>query len=334
MIALVYQGGPTSRHPIVTGMRALLRKYDMPVIEGILPYDLNQHGSRAVLERLYQMGVRTYIGWEGSQAMDAGMPFFQAHPDTAAISVGSTSTIQALDDNIYRLNIPDSNYVDAMLKYARVEGYRRIAILWDEDSEWARSIRNDILQRVPMAIDIPFLTDDDPKGTLDMALASADPEDTLVLLFIAKQYDQFFRMTRPFWKQHMYHVVAGDGAEGYMFPNLDDVADSMRFTVAQMSVPTTTIMQNPIVNGSVTIALIVDAYMLARDAGRDPNAYLSALRGINGVDGHTGFISFDDNGDRDFGDVAMMHFQDGKYRPTYIYFADPAYGTAFAKVDV
>ncbi len=330
-IALIYQAGSRSRLPVVQEMIRVAK--NIPgLILAPMPTDLDQAKVYSILEALYRRGIRTYIGWEGSQVLEAGLPFIQSHPDIRAISIGSSSTTLALKDNIWRLSLPDMTFIEAMKAYIQTKGYKRILLLWDQGGAWATSMAKDIQASIKVPIiPIPFRTEPMNLQALVRTLEAIDaegiiqPKDTLSILLLARDLEPFFQATRPFWNRG-YPLIAGDGAEGFNFPGLEDVALATGFMVVHNQVPTTKTMldlQAQGFEGTVTIANILDAHRLASA----PNIQTHIM------DGATGFVAFDANGDRLYGWVALSQFIPSHgYVPQWLLIKDPILGISFSKL--
>lgn len=336
-IALVYQSGLGSRLPIVREMLYAVK--DLPgLVMAPLPGDLDQANVRKILDDLYQRGIRSYIGWEGSQVLEAGLPFLRSHPDSRAISIGVSSRSLSHMDNLWTLSLPDRVMVMAMLRYARVRDYENIAILWDSNGSWPQSISKDVLNAssIPV-VSIPFSVETVPisgphtrslvHDLLTMVRDGAiHPKKTLFILLLARDLDRFFRDLGPFLKQYRFHMIAGDGAEGYEFQGLEDVAYATNFMVVHNQSPTTSAileLRSKGYKAPNTIAAIFDAYKLAK---------MSRIQDIV-VDGSEGLIAFDANGDRKYGWISISRYAPGEgYIPTWLLIRDPLLGVVFTSI--
>lgn len=142
----------------------------------------------SLLDRLYTVGKRIFIGFSRSTMLRKVYRWFLEHPDTIGISLTSTAPSLRYLNNVYRLSPSGDNTINTYIEW--MNRYDKVFILFEPDEDA-------VIESLPLLEEyayrvIPITSNDDVIKALDTIQKDYNPNiSTLVIPYLVSHLTTF-----------------------------------------------------------------------------------------------------------------------------------------------
>jgi hypothetical protein len=257
------------------------------------------------MQKMYNIGVRHFIGMSGGEIIEKADPFIAKHPDAFILSCGNTLTeLQHGRKNVFRLALSD---LENLMALDKVYKLKTPLVLYEKGELWAKSMAHDTLKLWPES----KLVEYDPKKLIIEQLPKYDGD---VMILTAIYNENVSKIADNYPKSRLF---LGDGSYGFEIDSHREFNLPIYYGYDSSILEKYKIPYVPNIYDSI----LAIKYSLEHDI---PIKDISTV-GINGI------IHFTENNMRKYGRIALARFKNRTWSYTHIY-SDDSLGKCVAEI--